>query len=390
MTSPAPPPLVLRSPQRYVQGPGVTERLADEMRAAGLAGPVLVSAGDSAIGLLAPAWAEAFSAAGWPHRVLAFGGRSDRRDRADIAAEATAMRARAIVGAGGGRLLDAARAAAASSGLPFVSCPTGCPTAAATTAVSMIHADEGPFPGAVIGCEVLRRSPDLVLVDTRLVAEGPPRLLAAGIGAAVGTFYGARSVAASGAATPRHGRTALTAVELARLCLDVVFEHGVAAVAACRRRVADDSLERVVEAATLASGVASGSTDPAAAHAIHHALEWVAAARSTLHGERVAFGTLAQLALEAAAAETPAARAEAASVASFLVDVGLPVTLAALGIDAADDEAVRAVAARAAAVAGTAHRMPFPIDAPAVVRAIRDADALGRAALAGRPIHVAG
>jgi len=45
---------VLCAPLRYVQGVGVTQRLAAEMAVLGLAGPVLVVGGASAVGSLAP------------------------------------------------------------------------------------------------------------------------------------------------------------------------------------------------------------------------------------------------------------------------------------------------------------------------------------------------
>ena len=101
-------PLVFCSPMRYVQGPGVTSRLAAEMLAVGLRGPALLVAGTTAIARLAPVWTQALGEAGWSHRVLAFGGESSRREIDAIAAEATALAAAVIIGAGGGKALDAA------------------------------------------------------------------------------------------------------------------------------------------------------------------------------------------------------------------------------------------------------------------------------------------
>ena len=378
------PPLVFCSPLRYVQGPGVSRRLAAEMQAVGLEGPVLVSAGNAAIASLAPAWADSFAEAGWSHRVLAFGGESSRREVAAIAAEASGVGARTIVGAGGGKTLDAARAAAAMARIPFVSCPTICSTDAPTSALSVIYADEGPGRGTVECYEIHRRSPDLVLVDTRMIAESPPRFLAAGIGDALSTFYEARAAVAAGAANMRGGRSTLAALALAQRCRDVVFEHGAAALVACRNGVVDDPLEQVVEAATLLSGLGFESAGLAAAHAVHNGLTAVSASHGMLHGEKVAFGTLVHLLLEAGRSPDEAtradARAEAQRVAAFLVGVGLPVTLGELGIDAADTRTVATIADRSTALGETIHAMPFPVDAAAVVTAIAAADAVGRAA----------
>jgi len=371
---------------RYVQGPGVTRRLAAEMEAVGLAGPALVVAGNAATTRLAPLWAASLAEAGWEHRVLAFGGESCRGEIDAIAAEAAAFGARVIVGAGGGKTLDAARAAAAVRRTPFVSCPTVCSTDAPTSALSVIYFDSGPNQGAVDAYEIHRRSPDLVLVDTQVIAESPPRLLAAGIGDALSTFYEARAAVAAERPNMRGGRSTLAALALARLCRDVILDHGISALEACRRREVDDDLEQTVEAATLLSGLGFESAGLAAAHAIHNGLTAVTATHGTLHGEKVAFGTLVQLALEARAADADAGlRAEMNVMAEFCARVGLPVTLRQLGIaggGAAVHEAVLAIARRATIAGETIHNMPFRVDAAAMAAAIAAADALGEAAVA--------
>ena len=141
---------VVCSPLRYLQGEGVTERLAAEMALLGLSGPVLVIGGGAAVGSLAPIWAASMAAAGWQHRVRVFGGECTAAEIDALAAEAKSLGARAVVGAGGGKCLAAARAAAAALNLPFVSCPT-----VASTDASRIQG----------------RDPDLVLIDSRVIAQ---------------------------------------------------------------------------------------------------------------------------------------------------------------------------------------------------------------------------
>lgn len=373
------------SPLRYVQGPEATGQLAAEMQRTGLAGPVLVVAGNAAVAQLAPSWARSFAEVGWTHRVRLFGGESSRGEIAAIVAEVQSLGGRVIVAAGGGKVLDAARAAAAATALPFVSCPTICSTDAPTSALSVIYHDSGPSAGSVEAYEIHRRSPDLVLVDTSVIAASPPRFLAAGIGDALSTFYEARAASRAERPNMRGGRATLAALELARLCRDVVLADGPAAVADCHARRPGPALERVVEAATLLSGLGFESAGLAAAHAIHNGLTAVPATHARLHGEKVAFGTVAQLMLEAeAATETTAraaAQAEAAACAGFCRRVGLPVTLADLGIGAADRAAaIPEIAARAVAPGETIHNMPFPVTATMVAAAIESADVVGSAA----------
>jgi glycerol dehydrogenase len=136
-------------------------RLGAEMVAVGLEGPALLIAGATPIARLAPIWAAALDEVGICHRVRLFGGESS-------------LGARTIVAAGGVRVLDAGRSAAATLRLPFVSCPTICSTDAFTSGLSVIDADTGPQRGSVEAYELHRRSPDLVLVDTQVIAESPP------------------------------------------------------------------------------------------------------------------------------------------------------------------------------------------------------------------------
>jgi glycerol dehydrogenase len=378
-------PTIFCAPLRYVQGPGAMRRIGEEMLAVGLEGPALFVAGGSSIGLLAPTWAAALDRIGWTHRVRLFGGESTFREIEAIAAEAKNLGARVIVGAGGGKVLDAARAAAAAVRLPFVSCPTICSTDAPTSALSVIYTEAG----VAESYQIHRRSPDLVLVDTEVIAGSPPRFLAAGIGDAMSTLYEARATAAAGRPNMRGGRSTLAALELSRLCRDVVLADGEAALAECRARHAGPALERIVEAATLLSGLGFESAGLAAAHAVHNGLTAVPETHDMWHGEKVAFGTLVHLMLEADAAASATDRAEALTearrVAEFFVRVGLPVTLAQLGVPDAGAgpavAAVRRIAERATVAGETIHNMPFPVDAARVVAAITAADTLGRGLL---------
>jgi glycerol dehydrogenase len=185
----------------------------------------------------------------------------------------------------------------------------------------------------------------------------------------------------------RGGRATLAAVELARLCRDTVLADGEAALDECRAGRAGASLERVAEAATLLSGLGFESAGLAAAHAVHNGLTAIPATHHALHGEKVAFGTLVHLVLEANAATDAAVReatlAEARNVAAFFVRTGLPVTLGELRVGSDEAEslaaAVRRIASRATEPGETIHNMPFPVDVDSVAAAILAADALGQA-----------
>ena len=82
----------------------------------------------------------------------------------------------------------------------------------------------------------------------------------------------------------------------------------------------------MVEATIYLSGLGFENGGLAAAHAINDGFAQEPQAHGMYHGEKVAFGTLAQLVLE------KAPEAELEQVLSFLKDTGLPLTLAQLGV----------------------------------------------------------
>lgn len=362
---------VFSCPSRYTQGPGATASLGAEIASLGLRGPLLIVASPSAERLLAATWSETFAATATEHAVLRFGGECTLAEIGRVEEAARATRARAVVGAGGGKALDTARAAAASLSLPFVSCPTVASSDAPCSALSIVYHEDGTFRE----CRVFGRNPDLVLVDTAVVAQAPPRLLAAGMGDALATVFEARACAAGSVANMRGGASTRTALSLAELCYRTLLEDGRGALDAARAHAVTPAFERVVEANTLLSGLGFESSGLAAAHSVHNGLTAAAGTRPFLHGEKVAFGTLVQLALERRE------RAVVDEVLRFSTSVGLPVTLREIGLPDPDRPLLEAVAARAAAPGETIHNEPFPVTVETVVAAILEADAAGRAFL---------
>ena len=131
----------------------------------------------------------------------------------------------------------------------------------------------------------------------------------------------------------------------------------------------------VVEANTLLSGIGFESGGLAGAHAIHNGLTVLGECHHMQHGEKVNFGTLTQLVLE----KLP--EAELQGVLDWMVDVGLPVTLAQLGITDHSREHLLPVAEAACAEGDTLHNMPFEVTPDSVVDAMLAANALGQKAL---------
>lgn len=352
-------------PGRYVQGEGALEVLGEELE----------RLGSRAFALLDPFAADTLSdrlaqAAGARCRWHAerFGGECSDEEIGRITSQAREADAEVIVGVGGGKALDAAKAVAHAMSLPVVIVPTIASTDAPCSALSVIYTPEGEVKRYLL----LPRNPDVVLVDSGIIAAAPTRFLVAGMGDALATWFEAEDCRIKRGANMTGRLGPMTAYGLARLCYDTLLEYGVLARTACDAGVVTPALERVIEANTLLSGLGFESGGLAAAHAIHNGLTQLPETHAYWHGEKVAIGTLAMLMLT----DRPAAVVD--EVFGFCRSVGLPTRLADLGLEAVTDEALLAAATRACAEGETIHNEPFEVTPQKVLAALKAADAEGR------------
>ena len=100
------------SPSRYTQGKNATVILGQEMAGLGLNGPVLIVGGRSPIRVLSEIWKRTFADVGMTYAVHEFGGECSLAEIERIKQAAKQNNSQVLVGAGGGKVLDAARAAA--------------------------------------------------------------------------------------------------------------------------------------------------------------------------------------------------------------------------------------------------------------------------------------
>lgn len=356
------------APARYVQGKDATAELGAVMRQVGLTGPALILASERLCRQMADAWKRTLGAAGIEFSVHRFGGECSQSEIDAGVAAATAAGVDTIIAAGGGKALDAGRAVGIAAGLRTVMCPTLASNDAPCSAVSVVYTESG---------EVQRvmhhpRNPDLVLVDTTIIANSPARYLAAGMGDALATWFEARTVVDAHKPNELGGAASMSALALSRLCFDTLLADGPAALAAVEAKAVTPALERLVEANTLLSGLGFESAGLAIAHSVHNGLTMLGPTHDFLHGEKVAFGLLVQLAVEGRPS------AEFGEVVGFCRRVGLPTRLADIGLADVSDDDVRIVAERTVAPAETAHNEPFEVTAGLIADGIRAADAWSR------------
>ncbi len=362
------PLTVFGAPGRYVQGPGATHELGRELKRLGLSGPVLFVAGGTAQRDLQPIWRTVLPAEGLEPLVEPFGGECSDAEINRLIQRGQGQRAVAVVGAGGGKASDAARAVADALGLPAIITPTLASTDSPCSALSVIY--DGA--GEVSGFRFYNRHPLLVLVDTSVVARAPKRQLVGGLGDALATWFEARTLRESGGLTTLGARPTSTGTALAKLCCDILLSDGPAACAAVDAGATTPALERVVEANTLLSGLGFESGGLAVAHAVHNGITTIPGSHTCIHGEKVAFGLLTQLVLEGRP------QGEIDEIYRFQRAVGLPITLAEVGVDANSEEQLRRIAERSTIAGETSHNEPFQVSAEMVLSALKAADQWGR------------
>jgi len=356
---------VIVAPSRYVQGPGELENLATycgqitEKKTFMLVDPyVLEHEVDEIV--------SGFTSDSY--LVEAFAGECSDKEIDRICTQIKGLPFGVVVAIGGGKTIDTGKAVADELGVPIVVVPSIAATDAPTSKHSVIYTDAG----VVDRVRFYGTNPALVLVDTALIAKAPTRFLVSGMGDALSTYFEARASVKSANKTLAGGLATRAAQNLARLSYDILLESGLEAKRASDSNLVTPALEDVVEANIYLSGLGFESGGLGAAHALHGGFTTLPETLSYYHGERVAFGVLVQLVLE----NTP--MAEINEVLDFLVSVGLPTTLADIGIVEPSKEKIWQVAEVACAEGETIYNLPVKVTVESTYAAILVADGLGR------------
>ncbi|MFE9256664.1 iron-containing alcohol dehydrogenase family protein [Streptomyces sp. NPDC006879] len=228
----------------------------------------------------------------------------------------------AVVGLGGGKIIDVAKYAAARVGLPMVAVATNLSHDGICSPVSILDNDNGRGSYGV-------PTPIAMVIDLDVIRDAPVRFIRSGIGDAISNISAIADWELSHRVTgePVDG----LAAAMARTAGESVLRHP--------GGVGDDEFLTVLAEALVLSGIAmsiSGDSRPSsgACHEISHAFDLLYPGRSALHGEQVGIGA-------AFAMHLRGAREDAALFADVLRGHGLPVLPEEIGFTV--EEFVRAV-----------------------------------------------
>lgn len=344
-------------PMKYIQGKNTFGKMAEYSKSLGT--QFFAIADDFVTGLVGDSVRQSFEHQGVNFSLNKFNGECCNEEIERLVADARAENADVIIGIGGGKTIDTAKALAYELNLPSVIAPTVASSDAPTSSVSVVYTASGEYSHFIVS-----KNPSIVLMDSEIISKAPVRLLVAGMGDALATYFEARANLRSGKPNGLGCKPTKTSQAMAKLCFETLLEDGLKAIIAVENGCNSEAVENIIEANTYLSGIGFESGGIAAAHAIHNGFTILEETHHIMHGEKVAFGTLSQLALENAPME------EIRRVLEFCKSVGLPTTLHDLGLKEIDKETLFKVATAACHESETIHNMPMEVTPEAVVAAM--------------------
>ncbi len=317
----------------YIQGEGALELCGQELKRQGRQKAFLIG-GQKALYAAYPRLAAGLDTAGIIHETKRFSGYCTAREIDAFSQQAVDSLCDCVIGIGGGKVLDLAKAVAAQIHMPVYTVPTCAATCAAYASLSIIYNEEG--------CQVATRyhldEVSGVFVDTRVLAEAPPKYLAAGMADAM-----AKSCEYSSMRKELRFRDAdiskYLGYAMAKESDRVLMTCGAQAYRDNQAGIVSEDLEDALFCTIAATGIISGMGGfpgrTGSRFAIAHGFNEVMRGRyvSTtewLHGEIVALGILAQIRANGLEER------QIQEVREFYHQIGVPTTLKDMGVNLDD------------------------------------------------------
>ena len=313
---------------RYRQGVGILEECGGEVARFGK--NVLLLAGPKAFAAVKERLLPSLEQAGVRYTVELYEEHCTHEAARAYADQAVALGCDEIVGVGGGRIMDLAKATAAYAKLGLVNIPTSIATCAAFTCMSVMYSPEG----AQIGSWRYEHEMDAVLVDLQVIADCPVRYMASGILDAMAK----RIEIQNGKPVMRLEENTYdlySAFRMAEYTYEALEQFSPQAVEDARQHKVTKTLEDVTFLTMAVTGVIANTTrsyrQAALAHSVYYGVRSLfPEAHHALHGEIVAVGLFLQLYYNQLPQEIPALKA-------FMKQFDMPLTLADLGIEPTDE-----------------------------------------------------
>ena len=349
---------IMLFPGKYIQGNGALEQL-----------PAVMSRyGDRSFILSTKSMVDtARDVMDGKGKVEPFTGECSEKEITRVMDMAGTYQATALVAIGGGKVIDCCKVAADRLNLPVVIVPTIASTDAPCSGCAVVYSEAGIFEYVYYQ----KHNPDVVLVDTNIIAKAPVRFLISGMGDGLATFFEANACLRSGSLNECGGLRTITSLAIARLCMDTILKYGRQAAHDARQGIVTEAVEAIVEANILLSGIGFESCGLGSAHSLHNGLTLLSGTHSRYHGEKVAFGVITGLQLYDELNLMD-------EIYEFFIDVGLPVCFEDLGVGDITEEQIIAVANNCCEEGNIMYHEPYSFNSLTIAAAMKKADAAGK------------
>lgn len=291
-----------------------------------------------------------------------FGGECSYEEIDRVTEIAEAKKVQLIVALGGGKVLDTAKSVTTGTHIYLVLIPTLASNCAPWSALSVHYKANGEH----IDHKIYNETANLMLLNPEVILNSPIDYFVAGIADTLAKFYESELIFEQ---LPADQYTVALKIsrEMANSCRQVLLEEAIPAVEDMKQGKLTHTWRNVAETIIVTAGTVGGWGDEYArstgAHSVHDALTLFPETVHLLHGSKVGYGILVQLAIEEHFDEIK-------SLLPFYRALGIPTNLSDLGLADIDDAGLNKIAEASADESTTMHLIPLDIDANTVKKAI--------------------
>ncbi len=313
---------------RYRQGADILESVGDEIARFGK--HIFIVAGKRAFKAVEERLVPSMKAAGLTWELAYYDGPCCYENASLFAEKCTSLDCQEVVGIGGGRIMDFAKAVAEYAHVGIINIPTSISTCAPFTCMSVMYTMEG----AKKDCWRYEHELDGVYLDTTVIANCPIRYNAAGILDAMAKKIEIQN----GKPVMRIEDNKIdlfTAYMMAEYTYNVLKEYGPQAIEDNRQHKVTKALEDVAFINVAVTGVIANITksfsQSAIAHSMYDAVRTFFPSESmgALHGEIVAVGLFTQL-------HYNQLQKDANELRDYMAGMDMPLTLDGIGVESTD------------------------------------------------------
>ena len=252
-----------------------------------------------------------------------------------------------VVGVGGGKGQDFARALTHFLPVKVILVPTLAATNASISTLSVIYTPDG----RIDQYWRMDNAPELVLADTEVLIQNPPPVLSAGIGDIMSTYYEALCNFRITGRTDVVPEFSLRGVQTS---IEIMKEQAPLALQAVKAREITPAFENVLSMILHNCGPLGMICTTGYAHILDEMFLYFEASHRIPHGLRVGYATIPMLCRQGAD------EAEIREYIDFCKSSGIPTTLAALGLEGLSREEWRQAFDATLGCSQNHRSLPFP------------------------------